>query len=110
VRTVDHDRLVLRSAQRHAFLANVDLLAGVEGPQVSLRPLFADDPNRGERPTVEAAGLFLDYSKNRAMDETLRLLVQRAQESGLQERRDAIPGRWVSGTFVSVVTLTAALG
>src|SRR5215472_10039311 len=53
-----------------------------------LRKLFADDPNRGERLTVEAAGLFLDYSKNLVTDETLKLLVQLAQESGLQERRD----------------------
>src|SRR5262249_29128327 len=57
---------------------------------IHLRTLFADDPKRGERLTVEAVGLFLDYSKNRVMDETLRLLVQLAQESGLQERRDAM--------------------
>jgi len=57
---------------------------------VHLRTLFAEDPKRGERLTVEAVGLFLDYSKNRVMDETLRLLVQLAQESGLQERRDAM--------------------
>jgi len=57
---------------------------------IHLRTLFADDLKRGERLTVEAVGLFLDYSKNRVMDETLRLLVQLAQESGLQERRDAM--------------------
>ena len=49
-----------------------------------LRDLFADDPGRGERMTAEAAGLFLDYSKNRVTDETLRLLVQLAEESGLE--------------------------
>src|SRR5499427_6012785 len=57
---------------------------------VHLRTLFAEDPKRGERLTVEAVGLFLDYSKNRVTDETLRLLVQLAQESGLQQRRDAM--------------------
>ena len=46
-----------------------------------LRDLFADDPGRGERLTAEAAGLFVDYSKNRVTDETLRLLVQLAEES-----------------------------
>src|SRR5262249_49108096 len=57
---------------------------------VHLRTLFAEDPKRGERLTVEAVGLFLDYSKNRVTDETLKLLVQLAQESGLQQRRDAM--------------------
>ena len=55
-----------------------------------LRQLFADDPGRGERLTAEAAGLFLDYSKNRVTDETLRLLVQLAEESGLRARIDAM--------------------
>jgi len=55
-----------------------------------LRKLFADDPKRGERMTVEAVGLFLDYSKNRVTDETLKLLVQLANESGLRERIDAM--------------------
>ncbi len=55
-----------------------------------LRELFADDPGRGERLTVEAAGLYLDYSKNRVTDETLKLLVQLAEESGLRERIDAM--------------------
>ena len=44
-----------------------------------LRELFADDPGRGERMTAEAAGLYLDYSKNRVTDETLRLLVELAR-------------------------------
>src|SRR3954453_6635813 len=57
---------------------------------VHLRQLFADDPGRGERLTVEAVGLFLDYSKNRITDETLRLLVQLAEECGLRERTDAM--------------------
>ncbi len=53
---------------------------------VHLRQLFADDPARGERLTAEAAGIYLDYSKNRITDETLALLLQLARESGLEER------------------------
>ena len=55
-----------------------------------LRNLFAEDPNRGERMTVEAAGIFLDYSKNRITDETVKLLVRLAEESGLRARIDAM--------------------
>ena len=55
-----------------------------------LRQLFAKDPARGEKLTVEAAGLYLDYSKNRITDETLGLLLQLAQESGLREHIDAM--------------------
>jgi glucose-6-phosphate isomerase len=55
-----------------------------------LRELFADDPGRGERLAAEAAGLYLDYSKNRVTDETLALLIQLARESGVEERRDAM--------------------
>jgi glucose-6-phosphate isomerase len=55
-----------------------------------LRKLFADDPARGERMTAEAAGVFLDYSKNRIDDETLRLLVELAEQSGLRARIDAM--------------------
>src|SRR6202522_1028147 len=55
-----------------------------------LRDLFAADPQRGERLTAEAAGIYLDYSKNRVTDETLRLLVELAEESGVAERRDAM--------------------
>ena len=57
---------------------------------VRLRDLFADDPKRGERLTVEASGIFLDYSKNRVTDETLRLLVSLAQECGLREAIEAM--------------------
>ena len=53
-----------------------------------LRELFAGDPGRGERLSAEAAGLYLDYSKNRVTDETMGLLVQLAEESGLEQRRD----------------------
>jgi glucose-6-phosphate isomerase len=55
-----------------------------------LRTLFAEDPKRGERLTAEAAGIFLDYSKNRIIDETLSLLIQLANESGLRARIDAM--------------------
>src|SRR5262249_54286254 len=55
-----------------------------------LRELFARDPQRGERLTVEAAGLYLDYSKNRITDETLALLLQLAEESRLRARIDAM--------------------
>jgi glucose-6-phosphate isomerase len=57
---------------------------------VHLRELFAGDPGRGERMCAEAAGLYLDYSKNRVTDETMRLLVELAHESGVPERRDAM--------------------
>jgi glucose-6-phosphate isomerase len=57
---------------------------------VHLRDLFAADPGRGERLALEAAGLYLDYSKNRVTDETLRLLVRLAEECGLHERIDAM--------------------
>src|ERR1700704_3452094 len=58
--------------------------------QSNLRQLFADDPKRGERLTTEAVGLYLDYSKNRITDETLKLLLQLAEESGLRARIDAM--------------------
>src|SRR5262245_31571357 len=55
-----------------------------------LRKLFESDPKRGERLTAEAAGVFLDYSKNRVTDETLDLLLRLAEESGLRGRIDAM--------------------
>ena len=55
-----------------------------------LRELFAKDPKRGERLTASAAGLFLDYSKNRVTDETLELLIKLAEESGLKARIEAM--------------------
>src|SRR5579871_3815797 len=57
---------------------------------VYLRELFAQDPQRGERLAVEAAGFYLDYSKNRLNDETLRLLLRLAESSGLRQRIDAM--------------------
>src|SRR5262249_28386242 len=57
---------------------------------VHLRKLFADDPKRGERMTAEAVGIHFDYSKHRVTDETLGLLLQLAEESGLRTRIDAM--------------------
>ena len=57
---------------------------------VHLRTLFAEDPKRGERLTAEACGLYLDYSKHRVKDETIRLLVRLAEEAGLRARIDAM--------------------
>ena len=68
-----------------------------------LRDLFADDPGRGERLTAEAAGLYLDYSKNRVTDETMRLLIQLAEESGLR----AAPGHDVRAASRSTCQRTA---
>ena len=58
--------------------------------QRQLRDLFADRPDRGERLTAEAAGLYLDYSKQLVTDETLRLLLDLADARGVRERRDAM--------------------
>src|SRR5271167_3408721 len=55
-----------------------------------LRQLFADDPKRGERLTAEAVGIFLDYSKNRITDETVKFLLQLAEESNLRARVNAM--------------------
>ncbi len=58
--------------------------------KLHLRKLFADDPKRGDRFTAEGAGLFLDYSKNRLTEKTLKLLLQLARESDLRARMDAM--------------------
>src|ERR1700751_5753153 len=70
-----------------------------------LRQLFADDPGRGERLTLDAVGLHLDYSKNRVIDETLRLLFQLAEESGLRARIDAM----FSGEKINITEKRAVL-
>jgi glucose-6-phosphate isomerase len=62
--------------------------AGIE--KLHLRELFAADPGRGERLSAEAAGLHLDYSKNLVTDETLRLLLELAEEAGLRDRIEAM--------------------
>ena len=58
--------------------------------ELHLRKLFADDPKRGERMTAEAVGIYFDYSKHRITGETLRLLLQLTEESGLRARIDAM--------------------
>jgi glucose-6-phosphate isomerase len=58
--------------------------------KLHLRNLFADDPKRGDRLTLEAIGIFLDYSKNRITDETIKLLLELAEESNLQARIKAM--------------------
>ncbi|MBA4417002.1 MAG: glucose-6-phosphate isomerase [Syntrophus sp. (in: bacteria)] len=58
--------------------------------EIHLRELFANDPTRGERMTTEAAGIYLDYSKNRITNKTFTLLMQLAEESGLRARIDAM--------------------
>ena len=77
--------------QREALKA---LTAHYEGAirDTHLRDLFAGDPQRGERLTLDACGIHLDYSKNRITDETVRLLLQLADESGLRQRIDAMFG------------------
>ena len=57
---------------------------------LQLKQMFADDPKRGERYTLHAAGIFLDYSKNRITDQTLKLLFQLAEQAGLRQRIDAM--------------------
>jgi glucose-6-phosphate isomerase len=72
---------------------------------VPLKKLFAGDPARGERMTVEAAGVFFDYSKNRVNDETLALLLALAEQSGLRARIDAM----FRGDKINVTENRAAL-
>ena len=72
---------------------------------ISLRQLFGADPRRGERMGVEAAGLYLDYSKNLITDETLKLLLALAQECGLRERID----RMFAGERINVTENRAVL-
>jgi len=73
--------------------------------KLHLRKLFADDPTRGERLTAEAAGLYLDYSKNRVTSRTLKLLVQLAEESALSGRIAAM----FSGEKINVTENRAVL-
>jgi len=70
-----------------------------------LRQLFSDDPKRGQRMAVEAVGLYLDYSKNRVTDETLKLLLQLAAESGLRARIDSM----FSGEKINITEKRAVL-
>jgi len=74
--------------ERKAWKALGEHYKNVE--KLHLRNLFADDPKRGERLTVDAVGIFLDYSKNRITDETIKLLLELAEESNLQARIKAM--------------------
>jgi glucose-6-phosphate isomerase len=82
--TTDSQSLTARPAWR-ALEAHYQKIRDLQ-----LRQLFAGDPSRGERLTAEAVGLYLDYSKNRVSDETLKLLLQLAGECGLRARIDAM--------------------
>ena len=73
--------------------------------KLHLRQLFADDARRGERMALEGVGLYLDYSKNRVTDETLKLLLQLAEESGLRARIDAM----FSGEKINITEKRAVL-
>jgi glucose-6-phosphate isomerase len=76
--------------KRSAWMALQDHHRKIEA--VHLRQLFAEDARRGERLAIDAVGIYLDYSKNRMTDETVKLLLQLAIESGLRERIDAMFG------------------
>jgi glucose-6-phosphate isomerase len=92
--------------QRAAFRALQEHHAEIAGSH--LRDLFAEDAQRGSRLTAEAAGLYLDYSKQRVTDRTLSLLVELAEESGLPERIDAMfRGEHINATEDRAVLHTA---
>jgi len=74
--------------KRKAWLALQNHYEEVRGQH--LKKLFAEDPQRGERMTAEAVGIFLDYSKNRITDRTIKLLIQLAEEAGLRSNIDAM--------------------
>jgi glucose-6-phosphate isomerase len=75
-------------SQRKAWQALTQHYEEIKGR--TLREEFAADPARGERLTAEACGIYLDYSKNRVTDETMRLLIALAEETGVAEHRDAM--------------------
>jgi glucose-6-phosphate isomerase len=82
-----------------------DLVAHQKNGIPHLRDLFTNDPKRGEKMTAEAAGLFLDYSKNRITDETFNLLIRLATEYGLKERIEAM----FSGEKINITENRAVL-
>jgi glucose-6-phosphate isomerase len=84
----------------HALEAHYDAVRDVQ-----LRDLFGEDPERGERFALEAEGLYLDYSKNRITDETVRLLIELAHRAGLRDRIDAM----FSGDKINVTEHRAVL-
>jgi glucose-6-phosphate isomerase len=89
--------------QPSAWEALADHYASVR--KLHLRDLFAKDPNRGSRMTAEAAGIYLDYSKNRITDETIELLVALAEQSGLRAKIDAM----FSGEKINITENRAVL-
>jgi glucose-6-phosphate isomerase len=89
------ERPAFRALERHH----------AEVRDLHLRDLFAGDPDRGRRLTAEAAGLYLDFSKNRVTGETLRLLVELAEQSGLRARTEAM----FSGARINVTEDRAVL-
>ncbi len=89
--------------KRSAWKALQDHHQKIEG--IHLHQLFAEDAKRGERLAAEAVGIYLDYSKNRITDETLKLLLQLAEQSGLRERIDAM----FSGEKINVSEARAVL-
>ena len=78
----------VRLLDRKAWQALCDHHA--QSQHLSLRDLFAKDPSRGDRFAVEGVGLYLDYSKQRVTDETIRLLIELAEEAGLENHRAAM--------------------
>src|SRR5450759_4375634 len=95
-----------RLTERPAWKALEVHYATIRG--LHLRQLFAEDPRRGERLTAEATGIYLDYSKNRITDETIRLLVSLAEECGLRERIAAMfRGERINATEKRAVLHTA---
>jgi len=90
----------LRESAWSALAAHLEKMRGVH-----MRELFAQDPKRGEKFSVEGAGVFIDYSKNRVTEETMRLLVNLATASGLREKIDAM----FSGEKINVSEKRAVL-
>jgi glucose-6-phosphate isomerase len=89
--------------QRPAWKALAENFQQVQNTH--LRTLFAEDPERGKRFTLDAAGIYLDYSKNRITDETLHLLLQLAEASGLKQRIAAM----FSGEKINITEQRAVL-
>jgi len=94
---------ILSLTQRPAWKALQSHYPAIE--KLHLRELFAGDAGRGERFTAEATGIYLDYSKNRVTDETIKLLMQLAVESGLRSRIDAM----FSGEKINITEARAVL-
>ncbi|MBV9182969.1 MAG: glucose-6-phosphate isomerase, partial [Acidobacteria bacterium] len=82
---MSQNKPLIESPAWSALQAHYERIKGIH-----LRQLFAEDPDRGERFVAEGADVFLDFSKNRISNETVRLLVQLARERGVEKRRDAM--------------------